>query len=120
MAGGGIHVSRGSTGAIVRNNISYDNAYSNYSDEGTGTTASNNLTTNPMFTNVGAADFTLQPGSPAVDAGVAIAPVSHDFNGAARPVGARPDIGAFEFGGSADPGPRVPSAPKNLRVTTSP
>jgi hypothetical protein len=47
-----------------------------------------NLRGDPLFTNAGAFDFSLQTGSPAIDAGRPIAGVS--FRGAA------PDLGAVE------------------------
>jgi hypothetical protein len=46
-----------------------------------------------------ASDFSLvQAGSPAVDAGAAIAGNTLDFFNRLRPVGSAPDIGALEFG----------------------
>ena len=41
----------------------------------------------------------LLPGSPAIDAGVAVAGVTTDQRGIARPQGTTPDIGAFESRG---------------------
>jgi hypothetical protein len=55
-----------------------------------------------MFVNPAARDFHLQPGSPAIDAGVSIAVVTRDHDGTRRPQGLSYDIGAFEF---ADPSP---------------
>ncbi|MBN1676270.1 MAG: right-handed parallel beta-helix repeat-containing protein [Kiritimatiellae bacterium] len=58
----------------------------------------NNLTRgDPLFVNREAADYHLTAGSPAVDAGVAVARVTVDKDGIARPQGAAPDIGAYEF-----------------------
>lgn len=56
---------------------------------------------NPKFVNERAGDFRLQADSPARDAGAGGAGVSRDFVGASRPVGARVDIGAYEFGGQS-------------------
>ena len=42
--------------------------------------------------------------SPAIDKGVALAQVTADFDGAARPPGGGVDIGAFEFGAAAPDG----------------
>src|SRR5262249_26869582 len=49
----------------------------------------------PTFTHA------LLPGSPALDAGVAVAGLTTDQRGVARPQGAGPDIGAFESRGFA-------------------
>jgi len=51
------------------------------------------LSVNPRY----AAGARLQVGSPVIDAGFALSDVSVDFNGVARPQGAAPDIGAYEF-----------------------
>ncbi|MBN1676268.1 MAG: right-handed parallel beta-helix repeat-containing protein [Kiritimatiellae bacterium] len=45
----------------------------------------------------GAADARLQPDSPAIDAGVAVAQIAADKDGVARPQGKAPDLGAYEF-----------------------
>ena len=45
----------------------------------------------------GPADAHLQPGSPAIDAGVAQQEVTIDHDGIARPQGAACDLGAYEF-----------------------
>lgn len=81
-----------------------------------GATLSNNIasTTNPLFTDPSALDFTLSAASPAVDAGMVLPPYTDGF------IGAAPDIGAFEFGatpwtaGSSN----IPSpSPTNLTAT---
>jgi len=55
---------------------------------------------------LGAADARPRPGSPAVDAGVALKDVPADFSGMARPQGGACDIGAYEHRPEApDPGP---------------
>ena len=46
---------------------------------------------------VGPADAHLQPGSPAIDAGVRQQEVTVDLEGIARPQGAAPDVGAYEL-----------------------
>jgi hypothetical protein len=63
-------------------------------------------------------DVRLTEASPAVNAGVASALLPADADGNARPVGPRPDIGAYEFGGEASgpPGDETPPAPTNLRI----
>jgi Right handed beta helix region len=70
---------------------------------------------NPLFVSVGANDFDLQTGSPAIDAGTAIDAPAEDFVGSARPQGGRLDIGAYEAGGA----PREPPAPRKRRSRSS-
>lgn len=73
-------------GQVVKNNLS-DKAWS------TGNTFSNNLVTSASpFTQVSACDFTLAPGSSAIDYGVHIPGITNGYSGAA------PDAGAYEFG----------------------
>lgn len=57
------------------------------------TNGGHNITTNPLIVNagLGVEDFHLQSGSPAIDAGLAIAGINDDYLGSA------PDIGAYEF-----------------------
>lgn len=56
-----------------------------------------NIDVDPMFVDVAAGNFRVQPASAAVDAaGTPIVATDHDFSGAPRPQGDGPDIGAFE------------------------
>ncbi len=55
---------------------------------------------NPLFTNAANNDFSLLAGSPMIDKGAVIPGITDGYLGAA------PDIGAFERGGSVQPGPR--------------
>jgi hypothetical protein len=57
----------------------------------------------PLFTNRGTNDFTLQAGSPAIDAGAALPAIVTDQKGVSRPQDAGLDIGAYEFGTPAAP-----------------
>ncbi len=50
-----------------------------------------------FFVDAGQRDYRLRSGSPAIDAGVDILLVTHDFAGAPRPAGSY-DAGAFEYG----------------------
>lgn len=55
--------------------------------------------TEPKFASVARGDFSLLPGSPAIDQAEASAPerITDDFAMRARPAGGRADVGAFEF-----------------------
>jgi hypothetical protein len=56
----------------------------------------NYIVGNPMFVNA-PADFHLQAGSPAIDAGTSLNAPSFDFDGVRRPQGSGYDIGAYEY-----------------------
>lgn len=56
----------------------------------------------PLFTNVGTYDFTLQNTSPAINAGTDVG-LTTDYVGNSVPSGQYPDIGAYEFQDSAAP-----------------
>jgi hypothetical protein len=106
----------GTTNNIVRNNIVIGGRLGVLVDAGIATSLSNNLTTDPKFVNAAGADFHLQADSPAIDAGIAIAEVTTDFDGVARPQGAAYDIGAYEFANNSPLpyGSVWPAAPANL------
>jgi hypothetical protein len=83
-----------SDSTLVKNNIVY--CSNGVETVATGTyTASNNLTTDPTFTNAGSGDFSIQSTSAAKDAGTALT-VRRDFVRAARPFNSLWDIGAYE------------------------
>jgi hypothetical protein len=54
------------------------------------------FTEDPLFSNPQSGDFSIQPNSPAIDAGTGT-DLNHDFEGNAVPMGNAPDIGAIEF-----------------------
>ncbi|PXX26299.1 uncharacterized protein DUF5011 [Thalassospira sp. 11-3] len=84
-------------------NVTFINStfYSNGFSTPSGT---NNLTSNPLFTNAGAGDFTPQAGSPSIDSGSAATIATLDFNGDTRD--GSPDRGPYEYnGGGADETP---------------
>lgn len=85
----GVDIGAGCTGAVVKNNILRSNAGGDLTIEGDAI-ASSNMTADPMFTDPGSADFTLQAGSPAIDAGEFLDGISY--------TGAAPDLGAEEYG----------------------
>ena len=110
--GKGIRIRPGSTNTTVMNNIVYANG-TDILDEANNSTISNNLTTNPNFTNASAQDFSLKDGSAAIDAGMTIAAVTLDISGTPRPQGNSYDIGAYEY----QTGPiSQPEAVSNLRI----
>ncbi|WP_298511994.1 choice-of-anchor Q domain-containing protein [uncultured Kordia sp.] len=77
----------------IRNSLAPD-GFSNW------TTISNIQTTNPMFVDPNAEDYTLMMGSPAIDVGDnALFPTSilEDIKGNTRVVGGTIDMGAYEF-----------------------
>lgn len=100
----GIEVSGGFTNAIVRNNftaygsagtVNGSNGVSS-SRAGSGFVADHNaITTSPGFTDVAKGDFTLTPGSAAVNAGATLPEVREDILRNPRPAGGV-DLGGFE------------------------
>ncbi|HVV27123.1 MAG TPA: choice-of-anchor Q domain-containing protein [Rhizomicrobium sp.] len=82
-------------------NLHHDTAAYNGTSAGTG-----DLTGDPLFTNRAAADYSLQSGSPAIDAGVNLG-VTIDYLHNPRPVGAAPDMGAFERQSGGPPPPSL-------------
>lgn len=59
---------------------------------------SNRWNVNPLFTNASVYDYSLQPGSPAINKGVNLgSPYNEDILGLQRPQGSGNDIGAYEF-----------------------
>jgi hypothetical protein len=104
------------TGSIVMNNIfrqigtAQGIKYDSSSAQNTST-VSNNINVrqgsnsgmvevDPLFTNPGALNFTLQAGSPAIDTGATLSLVATDKAGISRPQGAAYDIGAHERTGA--------------------
>jgi hypothetical protein len=110
-SGTGILVFNDSTGAMIRNNIVYQNGNS-IQDQGSGTTQDHNLIdADPRFVGVSVYDFHLKSTSPAIDSGIMLNEVADDFAGVSRPRGGGYDIGAYESPFSA----RV----RDLRVVTT-
>ena len=91
----GIRTGSGSnSGCLVEKNVLYGNSADYWWQ--TPLTVISTVHADPFFVNRGAGNFHLAAGSPAVDAAVSRYSTSADYDGASRPVGAGPDIGAFE------------------------
>jgi len=95
---------------VARNNLIYQGTKSSPSPPA-GITFSGNIdNTDPLFVNVGAFDFHLQAGSPALNVGLTEAAVTDDYAGVSRPQGSAYDIGAYEY---------ISNAPVNLALNKS-
>lgn len=70
----------------------------------------------PQFVDAAGGDYRLRAESPARDAGTA-ADVAQDLDGAARPFGPQPDLGAYEYSEAPRPNPTpgpTPNAPYRI------
>lgn len=83
---------------VVRNNISFGNRQRKqiHFAAGRNIVADHNITSDPGFRNPRYNDFSLGADSHAIDAGARAAAPTSDFAARRRPLGANPDIGAFE------------------------
>jgi hypothetical protein len=86
----------GATSAEIKNVISYGTG-SGITNNCSASTATN-YTSDPLYTNPGAGDLTLQNGSLAINAGTPLAGVTIDYAGSPRPdvTNGLVDIGAYE------------------------
>lgn len=62
-----------------------------------GSKCSGNVAGDPLVVNGASANFHLQSGSPAKNAGITIGAITTDYDSVSRPQGAAYDIGAYEF-----------------------
>jgi hypothetical protein len=77
----------GTPGDICGHNDVWANSFANY--DGGASDSSGGISEDPLFTDPGTSDFTLQSGSPAIDAGLDL---GYPYSGGA------PDMGAEEYG----------------------
>ena len=88
---------------------------SNYTTQSAYRTALNpkeasTLFTDPLFTNAGSYDFTLQSSSPAINIGADLSSLfTTDYAGTTRPQGAAFDVGAYEYVSTSAPAPVLTS-----------
>jgi hypothetical protein len=83
---------------------------SGFSDQG------GNISSAPAFVNTSQGDFHESPTSPTIDAGAADAKLTaNDLDGNPRSFGAAPDMGAYEYAGTALP----PASPPVLGVSVT-
>lgn len=119
------HPTLGYSNVTIKNNLTYQGVAGCAVKAGVTVTGSLN-NTNPLFTNVGANNYTLTASSPAINTGLNLTTCGFttDYAGVARPTGsgtcASPtgspwEIGAYEFGASPDITP--PAAPTGLQIT---
>jgi len=66
----------------------------------TGQEAHSVFGSDPLFVNAAAGDWSLDPASPAIDAGATLPPAGRDRLGILRPQAAGYDMGAFELVGA--------------------
>lgn len=92
----GLRIDSSNSSTAVQNNISYGNGTGNYSNSGSGTTYTNNLTTDPKFVSASSNNFQLQSGSPAANKGIFLSSVPNDYRNLPRPRGSTHDIGGYE------------------------
>jgi len=113
----GVQIETGATQTALVNTLLFGNTPP-LVNNGSGTTQLTNLTTDPLYTNPAGGDFTLQPASPGIDKGSAVAGITVDFLGQARPQGAGYDIGAYETAGTTQPPAHV-GTPRAVQAVRS-
>lgn len=91
----------------VKNNIVFSNNLNAITNSGSGAVSSNNITTDPSWTNGSGlfntpTDFQLQASSNARNAGTNLS-LTTDYAQATVPIGAAPDCGIYEYQGADQP-----------------
>ncbi len=104
--------------AKIRNNIVFKCGSSCIANSAGATVVSDNLTSDPMFTDPGKANFRLKAGSPAINKGAPLSVVQTDLDGVVRPQGGVIDIGAYEHNTTTTT-TTAPPAPGNLQATSN-
>ena len=96
----GIHINHSrAESLLVRNNISYLNAWTDFNPKVGNPAADHNLCgIDPQFVDVTNFDFHLISGSVAIDSGSCLRAPGYDFDNHVRPFGQGYDIGAYEYG----------------------
>jgi hypothetical protein len=82
-----------SGGITIDHNLFYNSGGSFHASNVTGTSS---VSGNPLFTDAGSGDFTIDSDSPAYNAGSSTAAPATDYIGTARPQFTSFDIGAYE------------------------
>jgi len=90
-------VNQATSGVTIDYNLFYDAA--GYYPEGYDnvTYGTNYIKANPLLVGPDTGNFTVAPGSPAIDTGSPSLVPTSDFAGTPRPQGTGPDIGAYEY-----------------------
>jgi hypothetical protein len=84
-------------GNVAYNNLLYGNGSGATSGSNVIDFSRGNLSADPRFRDRSADDFHLLSGSGAIDRALAPYSARDDYDGAARPAGAGPDVGGFEY-----------------------
>jgi hypothetical protein len=105
----------GQRGGGIISTIGYGGTSHNLQSNCGGPYGTNYITSDPLYADPANGDFTLQSGSPAIDAGIDLGfPYNLDMNGTQRPQGGSWDMGAYEnYSGPDVTSPQLQSAQIN-------